>query len=195
MARNGRRGPRRPLTRRPGPSRTHTQAWWPGAGCQTFATDACRRSSPRLVHSNPRTKGVRLPGSHWVRSFVPPEARSGPEAERVRHPNPSWSSGDLRRACRLQHAVQEPDHGCGCGACEKRDFKNGAELMSSSQWAKRTAQTAPASARTLSDTYKNLDAGCGVSDIHKFTPQTLCHERVALTAARKRHKCAIETTK
>ena len=74
----------------------------------------------------PKQINGRLPGNHWMRSFVPPEARSGPEAERVRHPNPSWSSGDLRRACRLQHAVQEPDHGCGCGACEKRDFKNGA---------------------------------------------------------------------
>ena len=143
----------------------------------------------------PKQINGRLPGNHWMRSFVSPEARSGPEAERLGPSNRSLGSGDLRRACRLQHAVQEPDHGCGCGACEKRDFKNGAELMSSSQWAKRTAQTAPASARTLSDTYKNLDAGCGVSDVHKFTPQTLCRERVALTAARKRHKCAIETTK
>ena len=61
------------------------------------------------------------------------------------------------------------------------------ELLSGSQRAKRAAQTPDASARTVSDTYKNLDAGCGVSDIHKFTPQTLCHERVALTAARKPH--------
>ena len=60
----GEEGRARPLQRRPGPFRTHTKTWTPGAGCQTFTS-----SLPKLCA---------VSGSHLPQRVSAINARSKP---------------------------------------------------------------------------------------------------------------------